>query len=332
MDALIPEFSYEAVFLNPWTTGFSIWFWVWLMGFGVTLSCGLIGNFIVLRRMALVGDAISHSVLPGMVVAFLISGSMEGPVMLIGAAIAGILTTVLIEAIHQNSRVKSDAALGIVFSTFFAIGVILISLFAGDVHLDIEHVLYGAIEMVPFHEAAEIGSVWVPYSVIQMLGVSIALIVAIVIFYKELVVTSFDPVMAASLGMPVSKIHYILMAVLAIVVVSAFSAVGAVLVIAMLILPGATAALYSDRLKVLLLMSLPLSLIYSIGGMHLALWLGCSTAGAMVVVAFALFLASWIFSPHRGLVARGVRRWRLRQVGQSVPAELKPVAKGFGSD
>ena len=312
MEQIIPEFSYEAVFVDPWTSGFSVWVWVWLMGFFVSLSCGLIGNFIVLRRMALVGDAISHSVLPGLVIAFLISGSMEGPVMLIGAAIAGVVTTVLIEAIHKNSRIKSDAALGIVFPTFFAIGVILISLFAGGVHLDIEHVLYGAVEMVPFHEVAEIGSVWVPYSVIQIVAVTIALVVGIGLFFKELVVTSFDPVMAASLGMPVQKIHYILMAVLAVVVVSAFSAVGAVLVIAMLILPGATAALYSDRLKILLLMSLPLALVYSIGGMHLALWLGCSTAGAMVVVAFALFLISWVISPHRGLLMRVWRRWRLR--------------------
>ena len=312
MEQIIPEFSYEAVFVDPWTSGFSVWVWVWLMGFFVSLSCGLIGNFIVLRRMALVGDAISHSVLPGLVIAFLISGSMEGPVMLIGAAIAGVVTTVLIEAIHKNSRIKSDAALGIVFPTFFAIGVILISLFAGGVHLDIEHVLYGAVEMVPFHEVAEIGSVWVPYSVIQIVAVTIALVVGIGLFFKELVVTSFDPVMAASLGMPVQKIHYILMAVLAVVVVSAFSAVGAVLVIAMLILPGATAALYSDRLKMLLLMSLPLALVYSIGGMHLALWLGCSTAGAMVVVAFALFLISWVISPHRGLLMRVWRRWRLR--------------------
>ena len=323
MDPLIPEFSYETVFLDPWTEGFPVWVWVWLMGFFVSLSCGVIGNFIVLRRMALVGDAISHSVLPGLVLAFLISGSMEGPVMLIGAGVAGILTTVLIEAIHQNSRVKSNAALGIVFSTFFAVGVILISLFAGGVHLDIEHVLYGAVEMVPFHEAAEIGSVWVPYSVVQMIGVSIALIVGTIVFYKELVVTSFDPVMAASLGMPVRAIHYILMAILAIVVVSAFSAVGAVLVIAMLILPGATAALYSDRLMVLLFMSLPLALIYSIGGVHLALWLGCSTAGAMVVVAFGLFLLSWIFSPHRGLVARALRRWRLRREEES---KLSPAS------
>lgn len=311
MDTLIPEYSFEAVFGAPWSDGFYDYLWIWVMGLLVSLSCGIVGNFLILRRMALVGDAISHSVLPGLVIAFLITGSLEGPVMIAGAAVAGVLTTVLIEVIHQNSRVKADAALGIVFSALFALGVILITLFAGDVHLDVEHVLYGAIEFIPWEDSLAVGDLFVPYPVIQMLVVSVVVLLLVAVFYKELLVSSFDPVMATSLGMPVRFIHYSLMATLAIVVVSAFSAVGAILVIAMLILPGITASMYSDRLWVLLLASLPLSTVYAIGGLHLALWLGCSTAGAMVVVAFLLFLISWIFSPHRGLLARAIRRRRL---------------------
>ncbi|MGB0369859.1 MAG: metal ABC transporter permease [Opitutales bacterium] len=314
MEGLIPEFSIESVFLYPWREGFDEFLWIWVMGFLVSLSCGIVGNFIILRRMALVGDAISHSVLPGLVVAFLITGSLEGPVMIVGAAVAGVLTTLLIEIIHQNSRIKSDAALGIVFSTLFAIGVILITLFAGDVHLDVEHVLYGAIEFIAWQDAWKLGEMYVPYPVIQIFVVCLVVVLLVVAFYKELVATSFDPVMAASLGMPVRAIHYTLMALLAVVVVSAFSAVGAILVIAMLILPGITAALYSDRMLVLLFSSMPLSAAYAIGGMHVSLWLGCSIAGAMVVVAFGIFLISWVLSPHRGLIARFLRRKNIRHL------------------
>ena len=312
MKSLIPEFSFDSVFIEPWTYGFDAYLWIWGMGFLVCLSCGIVGNFIILRRMALVGDAISHSVLPGIVIAFLISGSLEGPVMLAGAAVAGVLSTFFIEIIHQNSRVKPDAALGIVFSTMFALGVILITVFASDVHLDVEHVLYGALEFIIAEDALPVGGLFVPIPVIQILLVLLAVIFLVCAFYKELVASSFDPVMAASLGMPVRLIHYTLMAVLAIVVVSSFSAVGAILVIAMLILPGITAGLFSDRLPVLLVSSIPLALIYAIGGLHLALWLGCSIAGAMVVVAFVLFLLSWVFSPHRGLIARYWKRVNLK--------------------
>ncbi|MEM7672770.1 MAG: metal ABC transporter permease, partial [Verrucomicrobiota bacterium] len=203
MDGLIPEFSFQTVFADPWQSGFTDYVWIWVMGLLVSLSCGVVGNFIILRRMALVGDAISHSVLPGLVIAFLMTGSLEGPVMIIGAAIAGVLTTVLIEIIYQNSRVKSDAALGIVFSTLFAIGVILITMFAGNIHLDVEHVLYGAIEFIAWQDAWEVRGFFIPYPVIQMCLVGAVIVLLVMIFYKELVASSFDPVMAASLGMPV---------------------------------------------------------------------------------------------------------------------------------
>ncbi|MEO0511244.1 MAG: metal ABC transporter permease, partial [Verrucomicrobiota bacterium] len=172
---------------------------------------------------------------------------------------------------------------------------------------------------------------FIPYPVIQMCLVGAVIVLLVMIFYKELVASSFDPVMAASLGMPVKAIHYTLMAALAVVVVSAFSAVGAILVIAMLILPGITAALYSDRLTVLLFASLPLAAVYAIGGLHLALWLGCSIAGAMVVVAFTVFLLSWIFSPHRGLLIRFLRRRRLRVQSPEI-SEAHSFQKGISED
>ncbi|MCH2155994.1 MAG: metal ABC transporter permease [Opitutales bacterium] len=319
MESLIPEFSWHGVFVDPWVDGFGEYVWIWLMGWLMSATCGVVGSFLILRRMALVGDAISHSVLPGLVVAFLITGSLEGPVMLIGAAVAGMLTTVLIELIHQNSRVKADAALGIVFASLFALGVILITVFAGNVHLDVNHVLYGALEFVPFEDAWEVAGVFVPYPVLQMGWVALGVLGMTVLFYKELLVTSFDATLGQSLGMPVRSIHFTLMAVLAVVVVSAFSAVGAILVIAMLIFPGSTMMLLSDRLPRVLFGATLLGGIYAIGGLHLALFLGCSIAGAMVVVALFVFILAWVLSPHRGLLGR----WRKRrgEVGSAVHME-----------
>src|SRR5688572_18970176 len=142
---MIPPFDFQRVIVEPWTEFLPDYGWVAVMGFLVMLACGLLGNFLILRRMALVADAISHSILPGIVIAFLL-GKSRGPVaMFFGAVVAGMLTTLLIEIIHRRSRIKQDAAIGIVFSTFFAAGVLMISLFAGQVDLDADCVLYGEL-------------------------------------------------------------------------------------------------------------------------------------------------------------------------------------------
>src|SRR5688500_8517706 len=178
MPDLIPAFSWADVVLAPWQGGFSadpatpIAFWQVLMGFFVGSACRLVGNYLMLRRMALVGDAISHSVLPGIAIAFLVSGSRGSVPMFIGALLAGVVTTVMIEAIHRNSRIKQDAAIGIAFTSLFAIGVILISVFAGQVDLDQECVLYGEIGTVPLEESTVIaGNALGPAAVVRMGGV-----------------------------------------------------------------------------------------------------------------------------------------------------------------
>lgn len=330
MNEVFPAFDFHRVFIEPWTANFDSVFWIALMGFFVIAGCGLVGNFIVLRRMALVGDAVSHSILPGIVLAFLITSSLASTIVVLGAVVAGVLSTVLIEVIHRKSRVKTDAALGIVFSTFFAIGVILLSLFADGVHLDAECVLYGEIGYVPLADSFIIGGVAQetaplaeslvtggfslgPIPVVQMGLVTLGILVLIVVFYKELVVTSFDPGLAKSLGIPVNVFHYGLMTVLSIAIVSAFESVGAILVIAMLIFPGATAGLLSDRLPVMLVLSLVLAAFYSVLGIHLATWLNGSIAGSMVVMALFIFVVVWIFAPRKGLL----NRWRKKRVTNS---------------
>jgi len=307
---LIPEFDLEEMVVAPWTAEFDPFGWILLMGFLVAFTCGLVGNFIVARRMALVGDAISHSLLPGIVLAFMLTASLAIPVMLVGAMVAGVATTVLIEIIHKNSRVKTDAALGIVFSLFFAVGVILINLYTSEVHFDAECVLYGEIEYLTLAERISLGLVEVPLPIVWMLGVGLVVVGLVVLLYKELLVTSFDPGLARSLGIPVGVYHYGLMAVLSVVIVSAFEAVGVILVIAMLIFPATTAAMLSNRLPVMLAMSLCLAAVYAVGGLHLALILDSNIAGSMVVVAGSLFGLVWLFSPQRGLLVRWVHSVR----------------------
>jgi manganese/zinc/iron transport system permease protein len=297
---LIQPFDFQRVVVQPWTTDLSLFGWIALMGFFVSAACGLVGNFLILRRMALVGDAISHSVLPGLAVAFLIAQSRSPLAMLAGAIGASVATTVLIEVIHRNSRVKSDAAIGITFTTLFAIGVILIALFADKVDLDQDCVLNGELALIPITPPMHIGDLTLgPPPVVRAALVALVTLLLVIAFYKELVVSSFDPVLSTSLGVNATFVHYALMAWLSVVVVNAFEAVGAILVIAMLILPGATASLLVSRLPATLALSLLHAALSTVLGLHLGVWLNCSLAAAMVVAGCGLFVLAWLWHQLR---------------------------------
>ena len=321
MDDFVPEFDLHRIFVSPWTENLPIFGWIALMGFCVAAACGLVGNYLILRRMALIGDAVSHSVLPGLVIAFLVSSSRGTGPMFVGALAAGAVTTIIIEAIHRRTRVKQDAAIGIAFSTLFAIGVLLTVVYAQQIDLDADCVLYGEIAFVPLEPMVVIGNVVLgPESLVRMAGVLLVLGVLVAGFYKELLVTSFDPGLARSLGINPTLFHYGLMAALSIVVVSAFEAVGAILVIAMLILPGATASLLTERLSRVHLLGLAHAAVSSWLGVTLGVWLDCSIAAAMVVAGAILFGAAWVFAPRQGLLAR----WQAQR--RSGPMVLPPSA------
>ena len=350
MNDFIPAFEWQRVMVEPWTENLPTTFWIVLMGFLITAACGMIGNYLILRRMALVGDAISHSVLPGLAIAFLLAHSLNTVPMFIGALGAGIVTTVLIELIHKKSRVKQDSAIGITFSTLFAIGVILISFGQmEEVHLDAECVLYGEIALVPLDLPVQTqlgpgalsvvekipllnsemflnGNVLTiaPPSVIRMAVVTGITLLLILVFYKELLVTSFDSGLSSSLGINATMVHYALMAMLSVIIVSAFEAVGAILVIAMLILPGATASLLAHRLPPMFGITVLHAALSAVGGVHLATWLNCSPAGAMVVAGSVLFALAWVFSPSQGLL----RRWLGRELDELDEEELERLAQG----
>jgi len=323
MSELIQPFSFEDYVVLPWTEQLPHFGWIILMGFLVTATCGLVGNYLILRRMALVGDAISHSILPGLACAFLVAtafqskgevadaeddrGLLFSMAMFGGALIAALLTTVIIEVIHKKTRIKQDAAIGIAFSSLFAVGVVMINLFGSQIHLDADCVLYGEVTYIPLEPFWTVGEkALAPMPVVRMGVVAILTVLLIACFYKELLVSSFDPGLAASLGINATVVHYCLMGWLSIVVVSAFEAVGAILVIAMLILPGATASLLTTRFPLILGLSVLHAAISAVLGLHLGLWLDCSTAGAMVVAGSILFMAAWIFSPSQGLLKRRI--------------------------
>ena len=281
--------------------------WMVAMGFLVAAACALVGNYLVLRRISLVGDAISHSVLPGIAVAFLITSSRDSIWMFLGALGAGLMTTVFIQLIHSRTRVKEDAAIGITFSTLFAIGVILISVFSGHIDLDLDCVLYGKLELVSTGSDFVViaGREIVPRPVLVMALVTALCAVLVGLFYKELLVSSFDPGLSSSLGLNPKIIHYALMCVLSVIVVSAFEAVGAILVIAMLILPAATAYLLTDRFGRMIALSLGHAFLSAMFGVQLAFAIEVPAAAAMVVAGTGLFGLAWIFAPRYGLL----RRW-----------------------
>lgn len=292
--AILPSFNTYSIFIEPWTTQWHNTWPILLMGFFVAAGCGLVGNYMILRKMALIGDAISHSLLPGIALAFLISNSRALTPLFTGAILSGILTVILIEFIHKNSKIKADAAIGIVFSTLFAIGVVIITIFADHVDLDTDCVLYGELAFIPLTQhVIFLGIDLGPYPIVRMGCVLLALIVIISFFYKELLVSIFDPGLARCIGIKPQIFNYGLTLVLSLVIVSAFRSVGAILVVAMLLFPGCTARLLSNKLKSILLISIILAAIYPILGIHLAIWLDCSIAGAITVSAAGIFGIIW---------------------------------------
>lgn len=295
-------------------------FWIMLTGALVAASCGFLGCFLILRRMAMLGDAISHAILPGIVIAFLFSGSRETLPMLIGAAVVGLLTVFFVQLLHQ-SGVKSDAAIGVTFTALFSVGVVLVSLYAQQVDLDLDCVLYGEIAYVPWDTWEWGGMDMGPRAVWAVGGVFLISLLVVGLFFKQFKLCSFDPAMAAAVGIPVLLFHYLLMTLVSLTTVASFESVGAILVVAMLVVPGATAYLLTDRLHVMLFISMGIGVLCSVFGYMLASWLDSSIAGAMTAVSGVLFLLAFLFSPRHGVVAKAIAQRRVRvQNRQTKPA------------
>jgi manganese/zinc/iron transport system permease protein len=284
--------------------------WIMLTGSLVGVSCGIVGCYLILRKMAMLADAISHTVLLGIVLAFLLTGSLSNLYMIIGAALIGIFTAFLVQLLHSKG-IQSDAAIGVVFTSMFAIGVVLVSLYAKRVHLDVEHVLYGEIAYVPWNTLIINGMDLGPQAVWILSIVLLLNIVLILFFYKEFKISSFDPQMAAAIGIPVVFIHYLLMGMTSLTAVSAFESVGAILVVAMLIVPGSAAYLLTDKLHVMLVLAAVIGVLSAIAGYQIAYVFNVSIAGAMASAAGLIFMIVFIASPTHGLLAKKLSQKRI---------------------
>lgn len=274
--------------------------WIVIVGSLCAVACALPGCFLVLRRMSMMGDAISHAVLPGLAIAFLITHSRASVSMFIGAAVAGVLTAVFTQWVSKFGKVDRGAAMGIVFTTLFAFGLLLIVRAADHVDLDPGCVLYGAIELTPL-DMVKIGSIEVPRASLVVGGSMVMNILFIVFLYKELKLSAFDPALATTVGVNATLMHYLLMTVVAITTVAAFESVGSIIVIAMLIVPPAAAYLLTNRLLTMIVLSTGIALASAVfghvGALVVPKWFGFEdtrTSGMISATAGLIFLIIWI--------------------------------------
>ena len=282
-------------------------FWIVLVGALVASACGVLGCFLIVRKMTLIGDAISHSVLPGILLAFMVTGTRDSLPMLIGAAALGLLTVVLIQ-LFQSSGVQTDASIGIVFTSLFAIGIVLVSLFTKQIDFDLDHVLYGEIAYTPWNTVTIGGMEAGPRAVWLVGGCLAANLLIIILFFKQFKLVAFDPALALAMGIPVLFFHYLLMVLVSLTTVASFDSVGSILVVGMLIIPAAAAYLLTERLSRMIITSIVIGILSSFLGYYTAIFLDASISGCMVGAAAFLFALAFLFSPKGGLVSRVWRR------------------------
>ena len=250
----------------------------------VGIICALVGSYLMVQRLALLGDAISHSVLPGLAIAFILGANIY-----IGAFIAGMLSTMVIAWIRTRSPIKEDAAMGIVFSAFFALGITLITLIQKDNKIDLNHFLFGNILSVT---AAEVRDTAIIATII---------ILVVILLYKELLFYTFDAQGAQAAGLPINLLNFGLMLLIALTIVASLKTVGVVLVLSLLITPGATAYLLVKRLHQVMILGAGIGVVASISGMYLSYWYNLPSGPAIVLVASGLFLLALLFSPNHGV-------------------------------
>lgn len=274
----------------------------------VAVGCALPGVFLVLRQMSMMSDSITHTILLGIVLAFFVTGDLSSPALIIGAALMGVITVWLTETAFRTRLLSKDSAIGIVFPLLFSIAIILITRYAGSSHLDADAVLLGELAFAPFDRLTIFG-IDIGAKAIFTSGILLIInVAAIVLFFKELKVVTFDPVLAAVIGISPIAIHYGLMTLVSLTAVGSFESVGSVLVVAFMIVPPSAAYLLTDDLRKMLVISGLIGAASGILGYQLASALDVSIAGSMACVAGALFAATFIFAPKRGLISSLIMR------------------------
>lgn len=287
--------------------------WIVLAGVLCAVSAALPGNFLLLRRMSLLGDAVSHAILPGLVTAFLITGSRSGLAMFTGAVVVGVLTAVFTEWIRGFGAVDEGASMGVVFTTMFAAGLVMIVGAADSIDLDAECVLFGSIEN-SWIDTVSIRGFEIPRVILTLGSVALLNTVFVLLFYKELKISSFDPGLATASGFSAGLMHYLLMVIVAVTAVASFESVGSILVVAMFVVPPAAARLLTERLSVMIVLSGLIAAFSAVVG-HLSaitipMWFGyrsANTAGMMALIAGTSFVLCSLFAPKQGILIRFVR-------------------------
>ncbi len=278
----------------------------------VAAACALPGTFLVLRKMAMMSDAISHAILPGIVIGFFLTESLSSPLLILGGATAGLVTVALVEWLRKTNLVREDAAMGLAFSTLFAIGVIMIAQFATDIHLDTDAVLLGELAFIPFERFVIAGHDVGPQALYSTGIVGMLCAGFIMLFYKELKLSTFDSALSATLGFLPALLHYALMGFVSMTAVAAFDAVGSILVIALMVGPPASAYLLTDKLNRMLLYSVLLAMTAAIAGYWIAYLLDASIAGCMATMVGIQFGILFCIAPQQGLLATWQRRRQQR--------------------
>ena len=254
----------------------------------IGIVSGAVGCFIILRGMSLMGDAISHAVLPGVAISYIL-----GINFFVGAIIFGLLSSIIITFIKNNSIIKGDTAIGITFSSFLALGVILIGV--ANSSTDLFHILFGNILAVQDIDK------WLT------MGVSGIVLIVIILFFKELLITSFDPLMARAIGMKVNFYHYLLMVLLTLVSVTAMQSVGTILIVAMLITPAATAYLYTNSLRKMIILSSSLGAVSSVLGLFIGYSVNIAVGSSIVITSAIIFAISFLVSPKQNFIKKKVK-------------------------
>ncbi|WP_264759454.1 metal ABC transporter permease [Thermohalobaculum sediminis] len=278
-------------------------------GFLVGAAAALLGPFLILRRAAMLSDAISHSIVFGIVAVWMLTGAISGPVQILGAALAGVLTVVLVELVAATGRVKNDAAIGLVFPALFAAGVLLLNLYASDVHIDTHTVLLGEIGFV-WLDTVEVAGLTAPRALVWMAAVAAVNAVFVVALWKELKVATFDPVLAHAMGLAPRALFYVLLFLTSGTAVAAFDAVGAILFIAFVVMPPAAAYLLTDRLERMVPIGITIAGVASVAGYWLAMRWDVSISGMMAVMTGICLGLAVLAGPRHGVVAGLMRRAR----------------------
>jgi len=302
-----------SVFAEPWTHAYFVK--GVLGGSIIAVACAVLGCYIILRKMAFIGDAMSHALLPGVGVGYLVmnalfAGGFTAGGLLLGALIAALLTSVCISFLSNVGRIAEDTAIGIIYTGLFAAGVVILTRFQQHINIDLNHFFQGDIYGVSWTD------LWLSA------GVASVVLSIIIIFYRHLTIVSFDPTMAASIGLPTRGIHILLTIMIALVCVAGISMVGVIMIVGLLITPAALAYMLTDRLPRMMFLAALMGVFSVMMGLYFSEWVNASGGGSIMFMGFLLFIVGLILAPRYGLLAAWMRRRRL------VPqAELEDVLR-----